>query len=582
MSKILIFFIVLFSFQFVLPSPIMCNGQLCNPDCSHCNICNSNNCFSTETKDCFCASQAIPGNIPLANTPQFMFLTFDDNLELLFDNLFQHFYPFFNNDLIKDSMGCHLRPTAYVQNEYSDFSLVAFIDQIGSIGLHSVTHNLDFDSTYDDWLIEFQTGYEDIKALSLVKNINGGRAPNLALTDSYLQTLTNIGMKYDSTATYYYKFDNINKPKAQQLAYWPFTLDFGFPSTSFCEGTCPSNPYPGIWEFPMFGYTQADGIQYVIMDYPYTNYSSFLADFQENFEDVYNSNRAPMGLYFHYGYFQNSEGQLDMTKIQFLNDYFGWVVSQHSNIIFATESMILNWMKNPQPYSSTILLEEFQCPDSSLTPQNSCPNALQKSILCSFPGGTSFNVCSSSCPNQSPGIGVNWTFLDGSPTGKSTNLPLNYDPVNLNGQHWIGLAYIQTVSVSPTFFCGSILINNPSTIIANSFVFTIQLCQSTVVSMASFWGGTSYSLIPSVGMWVYTVLGTSVSVQGSSFYLGGFCANVNDFVPANDMRLSIDLYAGTISWSTSVPNLILYCGNNSCDPGENATNCPQDCNPMVC
>ena len=72
--------------------------------------CNSQNC---KLPNCYCPSTSIPGGLSLANTPQFIFFTFDDSMYISdFENMGNYTW-FLNNPSIKDSLGCTVKPSWY-------------------------------------------------------------------------------------------------------------------------------------------------------------------------------------------------------------------------------------------------------------------------------------------------------------------------------------------------------------------------------------------------------------------------------------------------------------------------------------
>lgn len=104
---------------------VMNAGTLCGPANSkgvqNCTLCNQWNC---KLPNCYCASTSIPGNIPLAQTPQFVVMTFDDSLSQQFIDDVQMISRFAQNQSLKDSRGCHPRPTFYAMSDDTDYQTV--------------------------------------------------------------------------------------------------------------------------------------------------------------------------------------------------------------------------------------------------------------------------------------------------------------------------------------------------------------------------------------------------------------------------------------------------------------------------
>ncbi len=91
-----------------------CNGVYCDENCTNCYPCQQEiNCFIA--KNCFCAKKTIPGGLPLADTPQFFFLTIDDSIKTIdFVNTLQSLNFLRNNPKIHDSMSCTPKISAYL------------------------------------------------------------------------------------------------------------------------------------------------------------------------------------------------------------------------------------------------------------------------------------------------------------------------------------------------------------------------------------------------------------------------------------------------------------------------------------
>ncbi len=77
------------------------------------------NCNATSCKlpNCYCPSFNIPGNLPLAKTPQFVYFTLDDSMFVEDFNRMQNYYWFLNNPAIKDSLGCTVKLSWYAMEQ---------------------------------------------------------------------------------------------------------------------------------------------------------------------------------------------------------------------------------------------------------------------------------------------------------------------------------------------------------------------------------------------------------------------------------------------------------------------------------
>ena len=89
-------------------------GTMCTKDGLNCTLCNQYNCLLSN--NCFCPSKNIPHNIPLNQTPQFVFFTFDDAVTE--NSTYSSFWIIDalrnSNPPIKDANNCTFRPTFFI------------------------------------------------------------------------------------------------------------------------------------------------------------------------------------------------------------------------------------------------------------------------------------------------------------------------------------------------------------------------------------------------------------------------------------------------------------------------------------
>ena len=277
-----------------------CDGTACdNSNCQatniNCNLCTASNCLLTN--NCFCPSKDIPHGISLTETPQFVFFTVDD---AVFEN--SNYSSFWSidslrsNTKIRDAVGCPIKPTFYVMQLDSDFSLIAYYEKIGTVAIHSTTHTTDLNSTQKKWENELLTDWADIKELAHVSNIWGSRCPYLECNDGYYQTLKNLGILFDSSSSYYPINNNPGASPSVQRNWWPFTLDYGYPNEvgfAWSIANPVTKPFPGVWEVPMVGYQHltskgvfsnaSTSTVFDIMDYDVTtNQAQAMTEMQKN------------------------------------------------------------------------------------------------------------------------------------------------------------------------------------------------------------------------------------------------------------------------------------------------------------
>ncbi len=439
------------------------------------------------------------------------------------------------------------------------------MDQIGSVNLHTQTHTTNLNTLPNTWAIELQTEIRDLKDLAKVKKIKGSRAPYLQLNDAYLSELQRNGILYDSSMIYGWQYSSQDQDKN----YWPFTLDYGVPDQMMCIyfASCPNQPHAGLWEFPLITMDGADDI----MDYDVlTDYVGQMAVFKQNFLNSYNYNKAPRGLYIHWRWLSNN-GDFDalhQRRVQFLTEFYGWLVSTFPDIIFTTEDKVIDWIKNPQTTAVTKTQPAFRCSNQALTPDNSCPNG---QITCNF-GANTLTVCGKKCPQPRPALGVNWS----------------YQPTNLKYNHWPGIITYAVQDSWPSGFCGSISLTNTGISPAVSWILSLNNLASKG-TVTAFWGYVQKPLsIDSVSQ-IYRQIGFGVSIPPNvSTVIGGWCMGTNPSGSfdsnwlANNIRFGIDLYDRTLD--CPLEGCAKFCGNGRCDSsaGENITNCPFDCGKISC
>jgi len=224
----------------------------------------------------------------------------------------------------------------------------------------------------------------------------------LLVNDEYFEELIQLGLYFDSSITNDYN----NNPN--QMSYWPFTLDYGFPGPNdfLYANFTPTMSHPGLWEFliPLNHYPGGS----TMLAQDYTDTDAVLTELQNDFMFSYNANKVPRGEYLHYVYFLDNTLQgLDPVKVQFVTNYYEWLSTNYgNNILFATEKMVLDWMKNPQSLEITKTLPEFQCANNVLTPSTICAWT-----VCTYPSGYTLKTCSIICPLILQEIGKALSFL---------------------------------------------------------------------------------------------------------------------------------------------------------------------------
>lgn len=229
---------------------------------------------------CLCASDSPP--LPIADTPMFVTLTFDDGMaEFLNADARKFLYA------TKNPNGCGISATHFLSRNWTDFLTVETMYKQGyEIADHTVDH------VGNPSLQEIEAARTIYERWARVprKDIVGFRAPFLAYsTDTFKNLQAAGGFQYDSSMS-----SPGNSP------HWPYTMDYGLADECF-TGNCPdlNVKFPGLWELPMYQlHNPADGSVFGLMD-PAGEPDELLALFKYNFMNHWQTSKAPFGIYLH-------------------------------------------------------------------------------------------------------------------------------------------------------------------------------------------------------------------------------------------------------------------------------------------
>lgn len=537
-----------------------CNGVYCDANCENCYPCKQEiNCMIAS--GCFCASKNIPGSLPRSQTPQFVFLTFDDAINTeWFTGPLKSLDFILKNSSILDSRGCSPKTSIYFMGDTSDYNMANYLAGKGSVGYHTKTHTTSLISPPSVWEDELGGLKSELNQLAKIPKVKGSRAPFLQTNDAYFEELQKIGAIYDTSFVYGWAQNNIG----QSENFWPSTMDYGVPDPLMCKyfGNCPTKSYPGFWEFPIISFKDSS----FLMDYDVSNYDVVMSQMKQNFRNSYNFNKVPRGFYIHWRYLTNN-GDFDFLhtqRVKFLVEFFGWLSATFPDIIFTTEDKVINWIKNPQPISIVKTMSDFQCSNSyPTTPLNSCPYGVK---TCSY-NAISLKVCGRKCPQPFPALGA----------------PFSYDQVNRKEPHWPGVISVYVEDEWPSGFCASISVEHSSSSIAIGWILS-EINLASAGTVTAFWGYVQHSMNLDSLSGIYRQIGFDAYIPSNvETIIGGWCmqtakigAYYNGWIEKN-VRFGIDLYAKNLN--CPLEGCMIFCGDGKCDDskGETAVNCAFDC-----
>jgi len=481
-----------------------------------------------------------------------------------------------------DSNGCYPKLTYNAMETWTDFNMLRWVQSFGDVNIHSFTHNTSNATTLPTWVTEEGTDIPNFKALGQLSNpIIGSRAPFLEFNDPYFRELMSLNLTFDSSLVQT-QANGVNP-------YWPFTLDYGVPDPSLCAfAPCTNQNYPGLWEFPMTNpdVSNVDNV----MDPNITNFAAQLANFKANFLASYNYNKAPRGIYWHWRYLStdNNFGALDTNKVAFLVELYNWITTNFPDVIFATESQVLQWMQNPVNTSATKLLPMFQCKNPfAVTPDTACPTG---KITCNY-AYDSIQVCGTVCPDRWPGLGVQWNWYN------ATNPNAN-GQTNANLTHWLSSSITNDGSGSG-YVCVDVTVKNPNTAVAGAYLFTAKTCSKyAVIDPTALWSNTF--VVFNEAFQNNTVNGfhqiggnnpdnilypnpTVAFPKNTAVQVASFCmTTLTGFNFKKHINYGIDFYSSGLNCEAG--HCKVFCGDGYCNAtaGETSTTCPVDCASWSC
>jgi len=294
------------------------------------NICNSGNCDLNT--GCVCASTLSP--MSMRDTPQFVHLTFDDQLT---SSVYQKYLSLFEGRTNPD--GHIITATFFVSHEYTDYEIVNKLYNTGhEIASNSFTSNYSVEYWRELSLNDMISEYWGQKqAISRFANIpitavKGARMPMLEMVgDKTIETYVQCGIQYDSSW-----------PSPSKDMLFPYTLDYKSPQK--CSiGSCPESSFPGFFIHPINSLRNQDG--HDCNNLMGCNVRGSANDvynwIRREFYRQYQSNRSPFKLLINSGWFTQSKQNYD-GLVLFLNH-----LDTLNDVFIVSESRAIEWRKKP-------------------------------------------------------------------------------------------------------------------------------------------------------------------------------------------------------------------------------------------
>lgn len=585
----ILFFLCLESSFVKSDGVVWCNGQMCMDNCTAiaCKLCNPLSCGSAS---CRCPSTSIPGGLSVDKTPQFIYLTFEGPIKRYYFEVSNFTNTFLKNKNITDSNGCFVKPTFYVQNDYSDYNYVAYMSLIGSVGLNSITGKLNQYSTSLHWQTEYLLGKQWLYQYSQMTNtIYLSRAVNREYNTKYFDILDGIDIKIDSSLAENPFFNvtyDIDREQTQRL--WPYTLDYGFHNQKSCanvtdnvtgitHNNCINKTYHGTWEFVQTLLTDPKGNTYDLNWVCAQNYTQAMTILKSNFEDNYKKNRAPFGLNISFLWLIN-EAEVDQVRLKFLQEAYDYM-GNHTNSLFATEDRVLNWMKNPLSYAETLNMQEFSCIDKTLKDA-----FWREPLLCDFPttvGAFYFNLVN--CPEYYPNITNSICNSDQFCHAGIDDCSCEYCEPCVN--NWPGDIYWNFTKEWTDGVCGRIIIANHLNYVTRSAIITMRLYNAYITRI---WGANYVRInateFPCKSETWRVVPYLREYLIDSTYSYVGICLHKGADFQRNLVRLGVE-FSATYPLASRVQDWIVRsCGDGVCTDDELGINnktlsCNADCLP---
>ncbi|XP_018026195.1 chitin deacetylase 1 [Hyalella azteca] len=320
--------------------------------------CNPTTCLWAE--GCFCSvdGSRIPDDLPPAQTPQMIMITFTGSVS---EESFKVYQEIFGKSITNKGNDCTPKATFFVSHVFSNYSAIQELHRQGhEIAVSSITNNADKNYWSSLSVADFEAEFDGGRLIAeTFANISQGEILGLRVPlgrvggNNQFRMMTEMGFLYDSS---------IAAPRGPSPL-WPYTLTHRMPHK--CIGTdqnCPTRNFTA-WEMVLneldrredSTYSeQVTGCHLIDQCSGIVDPKQFRAFLESNLQQHYTTNRAPLGLHFTSSYF--------LTRQSFLREFTKWIadVAARGDFFFVTMMQAIQWMESPTEITALNNFEEWK------------------------------------------------------------------------------------------------------------------------------------------------------------------------------------------------------------------------------
>ncbi|XP_077546080.1 chitin deacetylase 7-like [Haemaphysalis longicornis] len=373
--------------RFLVALKHACPATLPSPECDN---------KTCKRPRCACESEEPPAGLRAKEMPQFVTLTFDGAVNAGNMDFYRELLISSGRKNKQDK--CGIKATFFVSAEYLDYEAVNELHSWGNeIAVKSISHRPDLsywqtiNSTMWEREVLDQRIMLEVFANVPASNVTGFRGPLLYTGGDKGFRMLHKYFRYDSSLVH-------QRVRGEHPVY-PYTMNFGFRRSCTVE-PCPKGTYPGLWVLPMnvfFAEGAGDVFPCAMADacipQPETANDTFNY-LRSNFEEFYNTNRAPFPVFLHEGYLKHPERKAGY--LQFVD----WLL-QKDDVYLVTSSDVLRFMEDPKPLSD---YARRTCTSRTFHRPSTCPLPTTCSYKITPLGGERYMRTCSTCPDNYPWV----------------------------------------------------------------------------------------------------------------------------------------------------------------------------------